>query len=67
MQAPLASTWWTPAGMATAGGYVMCGLDKQRMSVWSTPKNAGNHARQIRHFISHHSHPEEDCELDEQL
>jgi hypothetical protein len=55
------------SGHGHGWGYVMCTLDKQRMSVWSTPKNADNHAKQIRHFISRHSHPEEEGDPDEQL
>ena len=29
---------------------------EQRMQVWPTPRNADNHAKHIRHFISRHSH-----------
>jgi hypothetical protein len=41
-------------------GYVRCRACGQRMSVWSTPKNADNHANQIRRFMRRHHHEEED-------
>jgi hypothetical protein len=50
-------SWW----------YVMCTADKQRMQVWSTPRSADNHAKQIRRFISRHSPPEQEGEPDGQL
>lgn len=48
-------------------GYVQCTVDKQRMSVWSTPKNGDNHAKQIRKFVSRHCHPDQEGGPDEQL
>jgi hypothetical protein len=48
-------------------GHTLCTVDKQRMQVWSTPKNADNHAKQIRRFISRHSHPKQEGGPDEQL
>jgi hypothetical protein len=39
-------------------GYVYCPKCGQRFSVSSTPKNAGNHAKQIRRFILRHRHEE---------
>lgn len=46
----------------TAGhrwGYVRCTECGQTFSVWSTPRSADNHAKQIRRFIANHSHTEE--------
>ena len=40
-------------------GYVRCTRCGQRISVWSTPKSADNHGKQIRRFIQRHSHTEE--------
>jgi hypothetical protein len=39
-------------------GYVRCTRCGQKFSVWSTPKSADAHAKQIRHFIQRHSHTE---------
>jgi hypothetical protein len=43
-------------------GYVECGKCGQRLSVWSTPKNADNHARQTRRFLQRHGHEDEGVE-----
>ena len=48
-------------------GYIQCTADKQRMSVWSTPRDADVHAKQIRQFLTRHSHPKEEGGPDEQL
>jgi hypothetical protein len=40
-------------------GYLECGKCGQTFSVWSTPKNADGHAKQIRRFIKKHSHDDE--------
>jgi hypothetical protein len=48
-------------------GYIMCPADKQRMSVWSTPRDADVHAMQIRKFLIRHRHPIEEGGPDEQL
>jgi hypothetical protein len=40
-------------------GYVRCTRCSQRLSVWSTPRSADAHAKQIRRFIQRHSHTEE--------
>jgi hypothetical protein len=40
-------------------GYIDCLDCTGRFYVWSTPKSADVHARQIRQFIKRHSHPEE--------
>src|SRR5436190_18641900 len=37
-------------------GYIFCAKCGQRFSVYSTPKNVGNHANQIRRFILRHRH-----------
>ena len=37
-------------------GYILCRVCGKRRSVWSTPKNADNHAKQIRRFIWKHHH-----------
>ncbi len=34
-------------------GYIDCPKCDQRLYVNSTPKNAGNHAKQIRRFLRH--------------
>lgn len=41
-------------------GYILCLTCKQRFPVWSTPRNADNHANQIRRFMRRHHHQEED-------
>lgn len=46
----------------TAGhrwGYVECGKCGQHFSVWSTPKHADNHAKQIRRFVKKHGHEDD--------
>lgn len=48
-------------------GYVRCTADKQRMQVWSTPRDADTHAKQIRRFLLRHSHPDEERGPHEQL
>jgi hypothetical protein len=48
-------------------GYVRCRKCGQKFSVWSTPRSADNHAKQIRHFITRHSHPEREGEPDDHL
>jgi uncharacterized protein (UPF0335 family) len=40
-------------------GYIGCLICRQKFSVWSTPKNADNHASQIRRFIRRHNRHEE--------
>jgi predicted Zn finger-like uncharacterized protein len=40
-------------------GIVRCTKCGQTFSVWSTPRVADNHAKQIRRFIANHSHAEE--------
>jgi hypothetical protein len=40
-------------------GYACCPKCGQTFSVWSTPRSADTHAKQIRRFILNHSHPEE--------
>jgi hypothetical protein len=40
-------------------GCVRCTRCNQKISVWSTPKNADNHAKQIRRFIQRHSHADD--------
>jgi hypothetical protein len=62
----LASRYRRPA-RGHGWGYLRCPADGQRLSVWSTPKNADNHAKQIRRFITRHSHLEEQEEPDDQL
>lgn len=41
-------------------GYIRCLACSQNFSVWSTPKNADNHADQIRRFMRRHHHKGED-------
>jgi hypothetical protein len=41
-------------------GYILYLKCRQRFPVWSTPKNADNHAEQIRRFLRRHHHEEED-------
>jgi hypothetical protein len=41
-------------------GYIRCLACSQKFSVWSTPKNADNHADQIRRFVRRHHHKEGD-------
>lgn len=40
-------------------GYVRCKECGQKFSVWSTPKSATSHAKQIRQFMRRHSHKDE--------
>lgn len=40
-------------------GYVECGKCGQHFSVWSTPRSADNHAKQIRRFVKKHSHEDD--------
>ena len=47
----------TPAGHRW--GYVECGKCGQTFSVWSTPRNPDNHAKQIRHYMKRHRHEDE--------
>lgn len=45
----------------TAGhrwGYVACPTCGQRLSIWSTPRNAEDHAKDIRRFTAKHLHDE---------
>lgn len=42
-------------------GYVRCEECGQKCSVWSTPKNADNHASQIRRFLMNHRCPTKDA------
>lgn len=49
--------WQTPAGHRW--GYLECGKCAQQLSVWSTPKNADNHAKQIRRFVQRHGHDDD--------
>ncbi len=50
-------------GIRTSAGHrwgcVECGKCGQTFSVWSTPRNADDHAKQIRRFIKKHSHDDE--------
>jgi hypothetical protein len=41
-------------------GNVRCRVCRQKFSVWSTPKNADNHASQIRRFMRRRHHKEDD-------
>jgi hypothetical protein len=41
-------------------GYVLCRSCSQKFPVWSTPKNADNHANQIGRFIRRHNHEEDE-------
>jgi phage terminase large subunit GpA-like protein len=41
-------------GHGHAWGYVTCPHCGQRLSVWSTPRNDDNHAKQIERFIRRH-------------
>jgi hypothetical protein len=41
-------------------GYIGCLIGGQKFSVWSTPKNADDHARKIRSFMRRHHHHGED-------
>lgn len=43
-------------------GYVRCIRCGQKFSVWSTPKNATTHAKQIRQFMRRHGHQDEATE-----
>jgi len=47
-------------------GYVRCEECGQKRSVWSTPKNADNHASQIRRFLTNHRCPKKDAEVGEE-
>jgi hypothetical protein len=40
-------------------GYIDCTNCAGRFWVWSTPRDADNHANQIRHFIQRHRHAKE--------
>jgi hypothetical protein len=40
-------------------GYLECGKCGQREAVWSTPRNADNHAKQLRRYMQRHSHDSE--------
>ncbi|MGH3504847.1 MAG: hypothetical protein ACRDQA_28720 [Nocardioidaceae bacterium] len=40
-------------------GYMRCTTCGQRRSVWSTPRNAENHAKDIRRFADRHRHEEQ--------
>ncbi len=46
-------------GRGHSWGRIDCPSCGQRLSVWSTPKNADNHGKQIRRFIQRHSHTED--------
>jgi hypothetical protein len=37
-------------------GYVDCPRCPDRFYLWSTPRNADNHAKQIRRFVQRHAH-----------
>jgi hypothetical protein len=39
-------------------GYVECTRCGDRLSVWSTPRSPGNHAKDIARFALRHDHPE---------
>jgi hypothetical protein len=42
-------------------GYIHCLVCGQKFSVSSTPRNADNHAEQIRRFMRRHHHNQEDA------
>lgn len=49
-------------GSSHAWGRIFCPLSTRegcKLSIWSTPKNAGNHARHIRNYIDSCPHREE--------
>ncbi|GAB3906201.1 hypothetical protein GCM10029964_102600 [Kibdelosporangium lantanae] len=39
-------------------GEVRCEQCRAHATVWSTPRNAGTHAKQIVQFVEEHAHPE---------
>ena len=47
----------TPA--AHRWGYLTCPKCGQTFSVWSTPRSADNHAKQIYRFMNRHRHDDE--------
>lgn len=52
-----------PGGSAHAWGHLFCphhSREGHRISIWSTPKNAYNHADQIRRAVDNCEHSEED-------
>lgn len=40
-------------------GYVECTRCGQKFTVWSTPRSASTHAKQIRQFMRRHGHKDE--------
>jgi hypothetical protein len=47
-------------------GYVECKECGQSVSVWSTPRDADNHAKQLRRFMQRHGHDDAECEAEGQ-
>lgn len=48
----------TPDKHGHSWGYIDCPECDQRFYVNSTPKNTGNHAKQIYRFVRRHEHPD---------
>lgn len=56
------------AGRGHAWGRVYCPLQSRdgcKMSIWSTPRNAGNHARQVLSKVDACPHSDSTCEHEE--
>lgn len=49
-----------PGRSAHGWGAIYCTVCGQRFAVWSTPRNADNHAKQIRRFQKRHRHEDEE-------
>ena len=37
-------------------GWIVCEICGERFPIWSTPRNAGNHAKQLQAFMDDHKH-----------
>lgn len=45
-------------------GYLERGKCGQKENVWSTPRDADNHAKQLRRFMQRHSHDDSEGEAE---